>query len=63
MVELHSIVKKELSKAITEYGQEHLETQLRNLFENVLTSNYDNTDITFLIENVRLPETEEGGEE
>jgi len=65
MVELHPIVKKELSKVVTQYDQEHIETQLRNLFENVLTNNYDDTDIVLLIENVRLTDTEieEGDQE
>ena len=63
MVELHPIVKKELSTVIAQYNQEHIETQLRNLFENVLTGDYDDTDITLLIENIRLTKTEDGGDQ
>ncbi len=63
MVELHPIVKKELSKVIAQYNQKHMEVQLRKLFENVLRENYDVTDITLLIDNVRLPETEGGDQE
>lgn len=58
MVELHNIVKEELSKAIREYNQGHLESQLRKLFENVLKDEHAEGDIINLIENVQLSETE-----
>lgn len=58
MVDLHSIIKKEISEVIRKFDQEHIETQLENLFQNILTNNYDKQDIINLIENYKISETE-----
>jgi hypothetical protein len=61
MIELHKLVKDAMMDVALEYGQDHIRTQLKNLFENVLTDNYDNTDINLLIEKIRIQPEESDG--
>ena len=62
MVELHKLVIGAMKDVIKEHEQEQILTQLSNLFENVLTDNYDKTDVNLLIDKIKIPAKEGEGE-